>query len=184
MKPVLKWAGGKARLADRIDQAFGAPCEGTYYEPFVGSAAVFLHRKARGRVGRAVLSDANAKLVAVHVAVRDEVDAVLDALDDLPSDDWRDRYYEIRDRYNAGPFTGAAHAARFLWLNRAGYNGLYRENRRGEFNVPCGRYAALSIPHRDHFLTVSELMKDTEIEVASFVSVVARAGDGDQVYCD
>src|SRR5262245_34615845 len=129
MRPVLKWAGGKARLADRIDQAFGGGCEGTYFEPFVGSGAVVRHRKARGRVGRAVLSDANAKLVAVHVAVRDEVDAVLRALAGLPTDDgWKDHYYEVRDLYNAGPFTGAAHAARFLWLNRAGYNGLYREN--------------------------------------------------------
>jgi DNA adenine methylase len=184
MKPVLKWAGGKARLADRIDQAFGGPCEGTYFEPFVGSGAVFLHRKAKGRVGRAVLSDANAKLVAVHVAVRDEVEAVLDALDDLPSDGWRDRYYDIRARYNAGPFAGADHAARFLWLNRAGYNGLYRENRRGEFNVPCGQYSSLRLPDREHFLAVSELLQDTEIVGASFAAVVARAREGDQVYCD
>ena len=69
MKPVLKWAGGKARLAPEIARAFGGRCEGTYYEPFVGSGAVYLHLKARGLVGRAVLSDANAKLVAVHIAV-------------------------------------------------------------------------------------------------------------------
>jgi len=184
MRPVLKWAGGKARLADRIDQAFGEPCEGTYFEPFLGSGAVFLHRKERGRVGRAVLSDANAKLVAVHVAVRDEVDAVLRSLAALPTEDgWKDRYYEIRDLYNAGPFT-ADHAARFLWLNRAGYNGLYRENRRGEFNVPCGRYGALRLPGPDHFRAVAELLQDTEIRVASFGAVLAQAGEGDQVYCD
>jgi DNA adenine methylase len=184
MKPVLKWAGGKARLADRIDQAFVDRCDATYYEPFVGSGAVFLHRKARGRVGRAVLSDANPKLVAMHVAVRDDVDAVLEALDALPTEGWKDRYYEVRDLYNAGPFTGAAHAARFLWLNRAGYNGLYRENRRGEFNVPCGKYGALRLPDADHFRRVSDLLQDTEIRVASFSSVVAEAGEGDQVYCD
>ncbi|MCA9491504.1 MAG: Dam family site-specific DNA-(adenine-N6)-methyltransferase, partial [Myxococcales bacterium] len=135
MKPILKWAGGKSRLAPQIASAFASPCEGTYYEPFVGSAAVYLHLKAEGKIGRAVLSDANEKLVAVHRAVRDRVDDLLDALASLPTEDWRERYYEVREAYNVGPFAGPLHAARFIWLNRAGYNGLYRENRRGEFNV-------------------------------------------------
>ena len=184
MKPVLKWAGGKARLAPQIALAFGGRCEGTYYEPFVGSGAVYLHLKARGLVDRAVLSDANPKLVAVHAAVRDDVEGVLAELAALPDEDWRDRYYEIRARYNAGPFDGPAHAARFLWLNRAGYNGLYRENRSGEFNVPCGKYSALRLPDATHFRRVSELLQDAELHTSSFAEVMARAGEGDHVYCD
>jgi DNA adenine methylase len=184
MKPILKWAGGKARLAPQIAEAFGEECAGTYFEPFVGSAAVYLHLRASGRVERAVLSDANDKLVAVHRAVRDDVEGLLDALRGMPSDDWRDRYYEVRDAYNAGPFDGALHAARFVWLNRAGFNGLYRENRRGEFNVPCGSYASLKLPDPDHFRAVSALLRDAELRSAPFAAVLAAADEGDHVYCD
>ena len=99
MKPILKWAGGKSRLVEPIADAFGEPCRGTYYEPFVGSASVFLHLRATGLVSRAVLSDANPKLIAVHRAVRDDVDGLLSRLDLLPKDDWRERYYEVREAH-------------------------------------------------------------------------------------
>ena len=184
MKPILKWAGGKARLAASIASAFGERCEGTYYEPFVGSAAVYLHLKAAGLVDKAVLSDANPKLIEVHRAVRDELDALLSAIDELPTEDWRDRYYEVRESYNDSPQQGVKHAARFLWLNRAGFNGLYRENKSGAFNVPVGRYAALNFPSREHFQQVSELLQGTELVESGFEQVMRRAGEGDHVYCD
>jgi len=184
MKPVLKWAGGKARLADRIARAFGAGCTGTYYEPFLGSAAVFLALKSEGRVRRAVLSDVNAKLVEVHIAVRDQVEQVLAELDALSLDGWEDRYYEVRERFNDGPFHGPAHAARFLWLNRTGYNGLYRENRSGRYNVPRGRHRTVNLPSADHFRRVSELLADTELLSVGFEEVLDQARHGDQVYCD
>jgi DNA adenine methylase len=184
VKPLLKWAGGKARLAPSISEAFGAPCRGTYYEPFVGSGAVYLHRKAAGEVGRAVLADVNPKLLHVHVAVQQEVEEVLDALDRLPREGYQDHYYAVRDAYNRGPFHGAVHAARFIWLNRAGFNGLYRENRRGEFNVPVGRYTQLSLPPPEAFRAVSAMLAEAELVVADFRAVMRRAGPGDQVYCD
>ena len=77
IRPLLKWAGGKARLAPQICAAFGDVCSGTYYEPFIGSGAVFLYRRSMGMVKKAVLSDANIKLVEVHRAIRDDVDGVL-----------------------------------------------------------------------------------------------------------
>ncbi len=184
MKPIMKWAGGKARLAGQIAEAFGAPCEGTYIEPFVGSGAVFLHLKAAGLVNRAVLGDANDKLIEVHRAVRDDVDGLLGRFDELPQDDWRERYYEVREDYNNGPPKGTLHAARFVWLNRAGFNGLYRENKSGGFNVPVGRYSKLSIPSADHFRAVSELLQGVELVAGSFEDVMAEAGEGDHVYCD
>ncbi|MEM6926143.1 MAG: Dam family site-specific DNA-(adenine-N6)-methyltransferase [Myxococcota bacterium] len=184
MKPVLKWAGGKARLADRIADVFGGACEGTYYEPFLGSAAVFLRLKEAGLIGRAVLSDVNAKLVAVHRSLRDDVESVLEELARLPGDDWRDRYYEIRERFNEGPHEGPAHAARLLWLNRTGYNGLYRENRKGRYNVPRGQYRSVSLPKPDHFRKVSRLLADTELLSLPFAEVIDRARTGDHVYCD
>lgn len=184
MKPLLKWAGGKARLADRIHKSFDGPCRGVYYEPFAGSLAVFLHRKAEGDVKKAVLSDVNGKLMAVHRAVRDEVEKVLAALDELPKEDWRERYYEVRTAYNEGPWVGAKHAARFLWLNRACFNGLYRENRSGLYNVPMGSYTQLTLPSAGHFREVAEMLRGVELLDAPFEEILAQARTFDQVYCD
>ncbi|MCA9571996.1 MAG: Dam family site-specific DNA-(adenine-N6)-methyltransferase, partial [Myxococcales bacterium] len=182
--PFLKWAGGKARLAPKICAAFENPAVGTYIEPFAGAGAVALYRLHRGTVGEVVLSDVNAKLIALHEAVRDDVDGVLHELSLLPDADWRERYYEVRDRFNAGPHTGPAHAARFIWLNRAGFNGLYRENRKGELNVPVGRYTRLSLPDEAHLRGVSGLLKGVTLLSTDFRAAIARAGKGDQVYCD
>lgn len=184
MRPILKWAGGKARLAPQISSVFGQRCEGTYFEPFLGAAAVFLHRRALGEVERAVLSDINDKLIAVHLAVRDDADGVSAGLASLPDEDWRERYYDVRDAYNRGPWKGALHAARFIWLNRAGFNGLYRENRKGEFNVPIGSYSHLSLPEPAHLRAVGALLQGVELIASPFEAVLARAKAGDQVYCD
>jgi DNA adenine methylase len=184
VRPILKWAGGKHKLAGQISDAFGEPCSGTYYEPFIGGASVFLHRKARGEIDRAVLSDVNAKLITLYTALRDDVESVLVELMRLPRQDWRERYYEIRERFNEGPWEGPGHAARFIWLNRAGFNGLYRENRRGHFNVPVGRYARLSLPAPSHFRDFAALLGGVELREAGFDEVIREARSGDQVYCD
>jgi DNA adenine methylase len=180
----MKWAGGKARLASRICEAFREPCRGTYYEPFAGAAAVFLYRRAQGRVGRTVLADLNSKLMEVHRALRDDVEGVLEELARLPGDDWRERYYDVREAYNEGPWSGKTHAARFIWLNRAGFNGLYRENRKGEFNVPVGRYNRLSFPDPRAFRAVSVLLQGVDLRIADFREILEEAGENDQVYCD
>jgi DNA adenine methylase len=171
-------------LAPEIHKAFNQSCSGTYLEPFTGSGAVFLYMRAQGLVRRAVLSDANPKLMAVHIAVRDRVEEVLAALGRLPSEDWRERYYDVRDAYNRGPWEGPEHAARFIWLNRAGFNGLYRENRSGEFNVPLGRYARLSLPAPEHFRAVSGLFAGVEMVTCDFGELMSRARAGDHIYCD
>ncbi|MCO4743323.1 MAG: Dam family site-specific DNA-(adenine-N6)-methyltransferase [Proteobacteria bacterium] len=184
MRPILKWAGGKARLASQITEAFGEPCTGTYYEPFIGGASVFLHRKAKGQIGDAVLSDVNEKLIELYKAIRDDVDGVLTELMRMPREDWRERYYEVRTAFNEGPWEGPRHAARFIWLNRAGFNGLYRENRKGEFNVPVGRYAKVGIPSPAQFRDIAQLLQGVDLRVASFEQVIEEASRGDQVYCD
>ena len=184
MRPILKWAGGKARLAGQILAAFPGPCTGTYYEPFLGSGAVYLKLRQLGHVNDAVLSDANGKLIEVHRSVRDRLDDLLEELHALPCDDWRERYYEVREAYNLGPHAGPAHAARFIWLNRAGFNGLYRENKSGRFNVPLGSYASLKLPDESRFREVSGMMQGTRLAVGDFAKVIRLAGERDQVYCD
>ena len=184
MKTLLKWAGNKQKLAGQIDEAFSGPCQGTYFEPFVGSAAVFLHRRERGTIGEAVLSDVNPRLIEMHRAVRDAPADVMEELARLPGEGWREAYYDVRDAFNDSRQVGPAHAARFIWLNRAGFNGLYRENKSGRYNVPVGRYAKLRLPGEEVFLRISRLLEGTELVVADFNDILRRAGKGDQVYCD
>jgi DNA adenine methylase len=185
VKPIIKWAGGKARLAEQIDQAFGGPCKGLYCEPFLGGAAVFLHRRAIGHVQQAVLCDINSKLIYTYRAIRDNIEGVLSALDDLPKDDWKERYYEVRTQLNEGSEgSESRRAAQFLWLNRTCFNGLYRENRSGQFNVPCGSYKKINFPTRKHFLEVSGLLQGVALLTADFTEVMNSAGSQSQVYCD
>lgn len=185
MKPLLKWAGGKARLAPRIEEAFGVPCRGRHLEPFIGSGAVFLWRRAQGHVQDAILSDVNAKLVALHLAVRDDPDGVIHELSRMPtSPGWESEYYRVRDEFNEGPHVGPAHAARFIWLNHAGFNGLYRENRGGAFNVPVGRYTDVHLPSPADVHAVSKLLEGAEIRMCGFEDTIGLARRGDQIYCD
>ncbi|TVQ90922.1 MAG: Dam family site-specific DNA-(adenine-N6)-methyltransferase [Deltaproteobacteria bacterium] len=187
MKPLLKWAGGKRRLAEAITRVFPGPCAGTYFEPFCGGASVFLRRRALGTVERAVLSDANPRLIAMYQAVRDDVEGVLDALQRLPSledGSWRDAYYDVRSAFNACEPRRVDQAARLIWLNKTCYNGLYRESVSTGFNVPVGRYKAPRLPKPEHVRRVSELLQGAELYAASFEQVMARAGEGDQIYCD
>ena len=181
-RPILKWAGGKARLAEAIDRAFGEECNGTYLEPFVGAAAVYLYRRRHWRIGRSVLSDVNEKLVETHRAVRDDVEDVLDVLGGMPVDDWRDHFYDIRVAFNTERPAGVVHAARFIWLNRCCFNGLYRVNGVGAFNSPPG--TELVLPAPDRFRDVSAAMQGVFLRAADYRAVMASAGDGDQVYCD
>jgi DNA adenine methylase len=185
MKPLLKWAGGKARLASTIDAAFAKPCKNTYFEPFLGAGALFLYRREAGKLlGDVVLSDRNAKLIETHIAIRDDVEGVLKALSYMPTLEYRDVYYEVREQFNTLEQVGNEHAARFLWLNRAGFNGLYRENKSGIYNVPVGRYKCVSLPSAEAFRTVSKALQGVTLLSESFETIIAQAGVGDQVYCD
>lgn len=190
MKPLIKWAGGKARLAPTIAEALG-PIERKYYEPFLGGAAVFLHLRSTGFDGQAVLTDTNERLINMYQILRDDCDGLLEALHALPKDDWRDRYYEMREEFNEEPPDLAPilrfrvrNAALFLWLNRHCFNGLYRENKAGRFNVPVGSYKTINFPSRERFHEVSVALQGALILCRPFGVSLANAGPGDVVYCD
>lgn len=186
MKPLLKWAGGKRKLAPRIDRAFGEPCRGTYFEPFCGAASVFLYRRTEGQIPRAVLADANPRLMALYQALQADWRAVESSLRALPSGDdpWKEAYYGVRQAFNDGPVEGPEQAARLVWLNRTCFNGLYRESRKSGFNVPVGRHKSLGIPSAEALERVAGLLEGVELVASGFEEVMARAGEGDQVYCD
>jgi len=179
--PFLKWAGGKRQLLARILAAVPARM-GTYYEPFIGGGAVFFGVVARGLAfERAVLGDANEELVRCYQAVRDDVTGVIAALRPFKYD--RDVYYRVRER-DPAKLSDAKRAARLIYLNRCGYNGLYRVNREGRFNVPFGRYKDPVICDAPRLEAASRALRRAKLVHGDFEQTIAGAARGDFVYLD
>jgi DNA adenine methylase len=185
VKPVLKWAGGKRQLLEPImafvDRVFPDQIE-TYYEPFAGGAAVFFALVARGKFKRARLSDKNEDLIRVYTALRDDAHTVIHELELLCQLKLTEKtYYEIRARKPSKP---AARAARMLYLNRTGYNGLYSVNRSGDFNVPYGRYKKPNVLDPARLLATAGALQGVELAVEDFEVCCKKAKRGDFVYFD
>jgi DNA adenine methylase len=182
--PFLKWAGGKRQLLGRILDSVPERM-GTYYEPFVGGGAVFFGLVARGRrFRRAVLGDANEELIRCYQAIRDDVAGVIRVLARHRYD--RDLYYEVRAR-DPETLSDAARAARLIYLNRCGYNGLYRVNRSGKFNVPFGRYKDPIICDAPRLRAASRALEGIKLVHGDFeetLETLRGAKSGDFVYLD
>ena len=196
MQPLLKWAGGKRQLLPALREHYPRDCD-RYIEPFLGSGAVFfdLYSSGRLRDRRVRLVDLNADVVGCYVMLRDETEAVIRALDLLKREHEARGdacYYDVRDR-RFNPLRSAVPAvytpelaAMLIYLNRTGFNGLFRLNRRGDFNVPAGRYVNPRILDSDHLRAVARAFQadGVSIECAPFEQTLADAGVGDFVYCD
>lgn len=179
--PFLKWAGGKGQLLEPILSRLPETIEGTYCEPFIGGGAVFFELARKKRIHRARLSDRNAELVTTYRAVRDEVERVIEALADHVNDE--EHYYAVRAR-DPMTLSPAECAARTIFLNHVGYNGLYRVNASGRFNVPFGRYRNPTICDPDGLRHVSRALAIADLAVADFEETCDRAVAGDVVYLD
>lgn len=201
----MKWAGGKRQLLPALE-AFYPASFNRYIEPFVGSGAVFFHLASIGALDKreVLLSDINVDLIGTYCAVRDRTSDVLDALAALELEH-RKRgdacYYDVRDRrFNparaqllgdlphelAAQAYPATLAAMFIFLNRTGFNGLFRLNRRGDFNVPAGRYNDPRICDAGHIKEVAETLRRTQATLAyrPFDVAINAAQSGDFIYCD
>lgn len=179
-RPFLKWAGGKARLIDQIEPFF--PTEyGRYFEPFIGGGAFYFHMAPED----AVISDINERLVGAYQAIRDDLPELIERLEVLKKKHSRDHYYRCRTRLNhARSMSSVERAALLIYLNKTCFNGLYRENRRGEFNVPMGSYKNPKIFCEDNLVAVSAQLQNTELRVQSFEYVLDEAEPGDLIYFD
>lgn len=179
-RPFLKWAGGKSKLVTELLKK-RPPTVHRYHEPFVGGGALFFALKP----ARAFLSDVNEELVTTYQVVRDNLDELVEHLSHHRYE--RDYFYEVRswDRlpeYHLRP--PVQRAARFIFLNKTCFNGLYRVNGRGHYNVPFGDYAAPVILDIDNLTRCHLALQGTEIGVASYRAVEERAQPGDLVYFD
>src|SRR6266852_5391210 len=167
--PFLKWAGGKrwfvARYLDVLPSQFNR-----YIEPFVGSGALFFALTP----SRAILADLNADLIATYSAIKNDWKRVVGILAEYHKRHSKEFYYLVR---SSRPRTLHCRAARFIYLNRTCWNGLYRVNRRGEFNVPVGTKEKVLLD-ADDFCQASVLLKGASLITSDFESVISRAGRG------
>lgn len=175
-RPFLKWAGGKRQLLPQLMSRIPTSYN-RYFEPFVGAGALFFAL----RPPKATLSDANERLIRTYIGIRDNVHAVVELLSQYPNQ--KEFFLSQRER-DIDSSTNAEIAAWMLYLNRTGYNGLYRVNRQGKFNVPFGRYERPKICDAQNLCACSRLLRDVSLLVADFETVVEEAQAGDFVYFD
>lgn len=181
--PFVKWAGGKGRMLGHVTSKLPAEI-GTYCEPLVGGGAVFFELARQGRFKRAVLGDTNPELVNAYEVIRDEVDALMKRLRSRTYRYERAAYERVRSR-DPAKMEPVERAARFIYLNRTCFNGLYRVNRKGQFNVPFGKYADPVICDKENLVAVSAALKHVEIRCEGFQWVLgAGLGPGDAAYFD
>ncbi len=184
--PFIKWAGGKRSLIPEIAKHFPAEV-GNYFEPFLGGGAVFF--TFAERIHRAVLSDTNEDLAITYQMVKTDLDALIERLgehekahrrrDGKKYADGKTYYYRVRDETPSDPVDVAA---RFIYLNKTCFNGLYRENRSGHFNVPEGKYKNPDICNADRLRRASKALSRAQIALGDFAQT--QPGFGDLVYCD
>lgn len=180
VKPFLRWAGGKSTFVHEIVSRLPPlPPEATYFEPFLGAGAVFLAYAPH----RAVLSDLNPDLVDTFRAVRNRPFDVARRLYGLRRRDSENSYYRVRERFNGGG-RSCLQAARFIYLNQTSFNGIYRVNESGEYNVPYGFRDNPSIPGKPTLASASSLLKNATIKLADYKDAIASAMTGDVVYLD
>ncbi|MEM9944840.1 MAG: DNA adenine methylase [Cyanobacteria bacterium P01_D01_bin.36] len=182
-RPFLKWAGGKSRLIEQYKPFL--PTEYTrYHEPFLGGGALFFHLApqlhAQGK--QAFLSDVNPELVNVYICVRNQVEALIEQLAEHQERHGETYYYEVRASLQTEPIP---RAARFIYLNKTCFNGLYRENSKGLFNVPMGRYKNPKICAPDLLRPASAALQIADISERPFTAIAEHASSAeDFVYFD
>jgi DNA adenine methylase len=175
LQPIIKWAGGKRWLVRKASELF--PAEYNHYiEPFLGGAAVFFHMQPK----IALLSDVNAELINVYSAVKCDWQAVVDELKVHQMRHGKEYYYKVRA---LEPENSIAGAARTLYLNRTCWNGLYRVNLNGQFNVPIGTKSNV-LMDIENFPYVADLLQNATLQVSDFEDSIDAAKEGDFVFID
>jgi len=194
-QPFLKWAGGKKQLLAEFAQRFpGGLSDGSitrYIEPFVGGGAVFFYVAGQYLLSECHIFDANRDLVLAYRVVREDPEGLIALLKEMESaylrcsevarEAW---YYEVRDRFNHGTGGGTERAADLIFLNRTCYNGLYRVNSRGVFNVPFGRYARPRILQEERLRAAAAMLENTRIHHGDFSECEPYVDEHTFVYFD
>ena len=184
-RPFVKWAGGKRQLIPILNQNIPSRF-GTYHEPFIGGGALLFHVLTQKNNQRCSISDLNSDLVLAYTTIRDKIDQLISSLENHEKNYRQDSstyYYNIRDQ---SPKDDIEKTSRLIFLNRTCFNGLYRVNSKGKFNVPLGRYTNPNIVNEQNLRSVSNLLKTSHISIKcrDFEGVLDDAKRGDFVYFD
>lgn len=183
MRPFLKWAGGKTKLLPELEAHLadaGGP-RYPYCEPFLGGGALFF---AAGRCApQTLLRDLNVRLVDTYIAVRDQLEEIIEHLRRLQCQHSPEHYKSVRDTFNAS-YNPVHQAARLIYLNKTCFNGLYRVNKHGAFNVPMGRYKNPCILDEPALRAASTALAGAVIELGDFRELPERLTEPHFVYLD
>lgn len=180
IKPFLRWAGGKSLFANDIVTNF--PPKNiikNYYEPFLGAGSVFLTFKP----DNAILTDLNSHLIQTFQAISSDPYLVYSYLIDFAANNSKDFYYRLRDHYNISE-PSIKRAAMFIYLNKSCFNGIFRVNKKGFFNVPYGYKIKLNIPSLEHLKLLASLFNKAKIYTSDYKEAVISADKSDLVYLD
>ena len=188
-RPFIKWAGGKTQLLNALLEKIPRSVN-TYYEPFIGGGAVFfaLISNPEFKIKKAVLNDFNYELIQTYRMIRDELDSLINYLNPIAiqylesdAEQRKEFFYKIRANI---PNDDIQKAGRLLFLNKTCFNGLYRVNQKGKFNVPHGRYKNPKILDVELLTLASHALQDTELICGDFEDSYKKAKNGDFVYLD
>jgi DNA adenine methylase len=179
-EPFLRWVGGKRQIVRHLARLVPTDgWRGRYIEPFLGAGSLYFALAPKV----ALLSDANPHLIQCYEQIRERPHRVSTELRLHADAHSSEHYYGVRSLYNASA-SSAAQAARFIYLNHACFNGVFRVNMKGEFNVPYGKKEEPNIPSRDHLLQVASSLERAELRIADFEFLLSDARRGDFVYLD
>ena len=184
-KPFVKWAGGKRQLIPTLEKHLPVKFN-TFFEPFLGGGALFFHMLEKHDNPKCNVSDLNSDLILSYVTIRDHIDDLIDSLSNHKKQydkDSKTYYYSTRDNDPSDP---VEKTSRLIFLNRTCFNGLYRVNSRGKFNVPLGSYTAPNIVDEENLRLVSAMLESSKavISCRDFNDVLRYAARGDFVYFD
>ena len=181
----VKWAGGKQQLIEQFKPLFPKKFN-NYFEPFVGSGAVAFYLLQKYKPKKVLLSDTNTELINAYNIIKTDVNRLIIELKQHKEYHLADKpnyYYEIRS-VSPNDLPDLEKAARFIYLNKTCFNGLYRVNSKGGFNVPIGSYKNPDIIQEEKLKVVSKLLKKVKVKVLNFEKVVSLAKKGDFIYFD
>ena len=196
-KPFIKWVGGKGQLIEQLETKLPVDFDNwenaTYIEPFVGGGAMLFYMLQRHQnIKRAVINDINTDLITCYQTVRNNVEQLIPALREIQAQYYalsdleakREMYMAVRQRYNEKNLDPIENTTKFFFLNRTCFNGLYRVNKKGLFNVPCGKYMQPLICDEETLRADSELLKRVEIIEGDFEHTLHYAQDRTLFYFD
>ena len=184
-KPFVKWAGGKRQLIPILNQNLPRSF-GTYFEPFLGGGALLFHMLTERNGQKCSISDLNSDLVLSYITIRDRIDSLITSLKNHERNyqkDSKSYYYSVRE---SNPRSAIEKTSRLLFLNRTCFNGLYRVNSKGKFNVPLGKYTNPNIVNEDNLRAVSDILQASKVSIncRDFEAALRDAKKGDLVYFD